>query len=68
MWSSFSSLAHIMPWWSPYNFPDFALRVEPGSFHTPAVHDGGDHHGYRNAGKDATHANPKYGPWMFPET
>lgn len=56
------SLAHCTSRRCPYNSADFALRVEPGSFHTFPVHDGGDHHCYRNGGKDATHANPIYCP------
>uniref|UniRef100_A0A8B9SDH5 Leucine rich repeat, Ig-like and transmembrane domains 2 n=1 Tax=Apteryx owenii TaxID=8824 RepID=A0A8B9SDH5_APTOW len=52
---------------SPYNFGDFALRVEPGSFHTFPVHDGRDHHCYRNGGKDAACANSKYCPWTHLE-
>lgn len=67
MTSSLRSLAHCASRRSPYNFADFALRVELGSFHTFPVYDGGDHHCYRNGGKDATHANSKYRPWTLLE-
>lgn len=67
MASSVSSLAHCASRRSPYNFADFALRVELGSFHTFPVHDGGDHHCNRNGGKDATHAYSIYCPWTLLE-